>query len=429
MAVWVMAANSLNFADQGKLLVDELRMYRDIDTQFALTPTVRLIPPPVSAATLNARVGVTIRNHADRVALDAAAEAGVGYVRVDLVWESVERNGVLDFSSYENALAAAEARGLGMLFILDYGHPDYNVLMPSGRAAFARFAEAAARKFAGKSVRFEVWNEPDHPSFWPGSPDANSYMALFREAVLGLRRGDPTVIVSTGGLASFNFEYLNAMLSAGIENADAIALHSYRTSNPETLVESLATANWLVNHRIQKTVPIWITEAGYSDVQIPGSASDETLLQLQAMLLSRQALTYWALDMPTGVWFSMTDKDEADQQRGHNYGLLRADYTPKPAFYAMRTFHELLSRTTFSGFVRDTPAGLHVMQFESEDERIFAVWHDPTVGACSVRVPSNTFVEAVDYLGGAVFSDASDAGELIFRIEESKGPIYLRFRK
>ena len=429
-AVWILAVNNLSFADQGKLLIDELRMYRSADADYALAPLNTVVSPPAaSASSLNGRIGVNIRNYSDASALDAAVEAGVGFVRVDLFWESVERNGVLDFTAYESALSMAEVRGLGTLFIVDYGHPDYDVLSPAGRAAFARFAEGAARKFAGRNVRFEVWNEPDHPGFWPEAPNATNYMTLFRETMSGLRRGDPAAKVGTGGLASFNFSYLDGMLLAGAGGADAIGMHAYRSSDPETLVESLAITNWLTNKRIQRSLPIWITEAGYSNLQIPGHAGEDEFLRTQAMLLSRQMLTYWALDVPVGVWFSLTDKGEDQFQRDHNFGLLRLDYSRKPTFFAARTFHEVLSSATFSGFVKDVPAGLHVMQFDTADERIFVAWHEPVLGSSSLSIPTDSFIDAVDFLGEAVFSESASGGRMVFRLQESDGPTYLRFRK
>jgi len=429
-SVWILSVNNLSFAENGTLLVDDLKIYRSGDADYLITPLNTAVSSPASSATsLNGRIGVNIRNYSDVTALDAAAELGVGFVRVDLFWEAVERNGVLDFSSYEDAFAQAEARGLGTLFILDYGHPDYDVLTPSGRAAFARFAETAARKFAGRNVRFEVWNEPDHPGFWPEAPNSANYMTLFREAVSGLLRGDPSAVVSTGGLASFNYGYLDGMLVAGVGDADAIGMHAYRSSDPETLAESLVITNWLVNKRLQRTLPIWITEAGYSNDQIPGAAGDDQFLRTQAVLLSRQMLTYWALNVSVGVWFNLTDRGEDQFQRDHNFGLLRLDYSPKPTFFAMRTFHEMLAEASFSGFVKDVPAGLHVMQFDTSEERIFVAWHEPTLGSTYVSIPTDSFIDAVDFLGEGVFSESSSGGRMVFRLQESDGPTFLRFRK
>jgi len=45
--------------------------------------------------------------------LDRAQAAGLGWVRIDFVWAYVEpRQGVFDWSIYDNIAAAAQARGL-----------------------------------------------------------------------------------------------------------------------------------------------------------------------------------------------------------------------------------------------------------------------------------------------------------------------------
>jgi len=58
-------------------------------------------------------------------ALVRLANAGVGFVRNDLTWDSVEKEaGVYDFvgSRYDEPVDCCESLGLRILFILDYGN-------------------------------------------------------------------------------------------------------------------------------------------------------------------------------------------------------------------------------------------------------------------------------------------------------------------
>ncbi len=52
-----------------------------------------------------------------------------------------------------------------IVFILDYGNDLYGGgnahHFDAGRAAFARFAAAAARHYRGKGIIWEIWNEPN----------------------------------------------------------------------------------------------------------------------------------------------------------------------------------------------------------------------------------------------------------------------------
>ena len=93
-------------------------------------------------------------------------KAGFGWVRADMNWESVERQpGVYDFSAYDRLIEATQDAGLRVLFILDYSNPYYDKdtapISRQARTAFARFAAAAAGRYAGKNVVWEIYNEPN----------------------------------------------------------------------------------------------------------------------------------------------------------------------------------------------------------------------------------------------------------------------------
>ena len=125
-------------------------------------------------------IGVNIHRFRDNAPLDLAREAGFRFARADLLWERVERDGTYRFRTYDALMNALEARGMGALLILDYGHPDHGGKVPRTAediAAFGRFAEAAARRFKGRDVRYEIWNEPNIVQFWPPGPNAREYAA------------------------------------------------------------------------------------------------------------------------------------------------------------------------------------------------------------------------------------------------------------
>src|SRR3990170_1242205 len=58
--------------------------------------------------------------------LGMIAAAGFLFVRMDFVWEAIERRkGEYDWSAYEELTRNLEKRGLHALYILDYSHPLY----------------------------------------------------------------------------------------------------------------------------------------------------------------------------------------------------------------------------------------------------------------------------------------------------------------
>ena len=85
--------------------------------------------------------------------------------------------------------------GVRPMFILDYGNRLYDhgqlPRSDSARAAFARFASAAARHFRGQGVIWEIWNEPNIEQFWKPEPDAQAYALLALETARAVRAADP----------------------------------------------------------------------------------------------------------------------------------------------------------------------------------------------------------------------------------------------
>src|SRR5260221_10746616 len=111
------------------------------------------------------------------------AAAGFRWVRMDFVWAETEKaRGRYDFSAYDRLLESLRPYDIGALLILDYANPLYDGGAPprteEARRAFADWAAAAARHFAGRPVIWEVYNEPNNKMFWRPQPDVNEYVAL-----------------------------------------------------------------------------------------------------------------------------------------------------------------------------------------------------------------------------------------------------------
>src|SRR5437016_2614736 len=91
------------------------------------------------------------------------ADAGFRWVRMDFVWADTERApGRYDFSAYDRLMQSLDQFRLHALFILDYRNVLYDNGAPprSERAiqAFATWAVAAAKHFAGRGIIWETYN-------------------------------------------------------------------------------------------------------------------------------------------------------------------------------------------------------------------------------------------------------------------------------
>ena len=312
VSVGIVANNLTGMAGTGEIRVDDITAVANLNAQFTLIPTTSpVIAAPASMQNLPARIGIAHRVDTNTVPLDQAKAAGAKLIRTELVLETVETASGYNFQKHDDVLAALEARGMGALFILRqyYTSPRYNLATNAGITSFGYFAEAAARRYAGRNVRYEIWNEPDEAGFWGGTPSATEYAAVSSATIAAIRRGDPAAKVSTGGISMYQYQYISDVLNAGgASTADAIGLHGYREARePESVAETFQVSRKIIRAALGDDRPIWMTEWGYANPEIPGDARTAQFRNRQANLLSRQVLSQCALDAPIAVWYNMVD--------------------------------------------------------------------------------------------------------------------------
>jgi hypothetical protein len=111
--------------------------------------------------------------------LDKLAASGVGWVRIDMGWASLQprRNDRADWyvDRMDFLVDAARARDLKVLATL-WWTPQWanggrgRGVPPRENSDFARIASWAADHFRGRVSAWEIWNEPNHPAFFSSSP-------------------------------------------------------------------------------------------------------------------------------------------------------------------------------------------------------------------------------------------------------------------
>ena len=196
--------------------------------------------------------------------------------------------GVYDFSAYDSLLAGLTARHIKPLFILDYGNDLYEKGSPrthEARAAFARFAAASARHFRGKTILWELWNEPNG-GFWQPKADVAEYGALALATARAIKAADPDATVIAPGTSGIPLDFLEALFKQGLLNdIEAVSVHPYRSGNPETAAKDYQALRLLIHRYAPKSkdIPLVSSEWGYTTVDISE--------QQQAQFLARQWLT------------------------------------------------------------------------------------------------------------------------------------------
>jgi len=331
---------------------------------------------------------------------------------------------------------ALETRSMGALLILDYGHPDHGGSAPRTAediAAFGRFAEAAARHFKGRDVRYEIWNEPDIVQFWPPKPNAQEYAALLREAVSAIHRADPAAKVVSGGVSRLDLKFLRRAIDPDLAaNLSAIGVHPYPKAGPETIVPELENLREWARQSFEGRLEIWDTEWGYSSTnaieRAPGNGhSDERRLR-QARLAVREILTVWSAGFPLGVWYDLQDDGADAEDPEQNYGLLDASGAEKPAIQAVRTVMTAVRGRRYGGMIQHAPSGMHAMRFDGQADVLFVVWNDKAGTRRMIQYTKDNLASVTRWMGNTVEPKTPSSGETQMEIDEASGPVFLLWR-
>ncbi|MBU0553970.1 cellulase family glycosylhydrolase [Myxococcota bacterium] len=233
--------------------------------------------------------------------LDALADLGVAWVRVDANWFSMEPSqGRYDWGEMDRIVDGAQARGLEVFMTLAYtpawaseGNDDEHPHNDVPRAGlYEAFVRAAVEHYQGRVRHFGIWNEPNLEQFWAGS------RALYIERIL--RPGSAAVRAACGDCLVLGPDvasvsgwqgYLEAVTREAGDALDIVAHHTY--AKPP----SVRGGQWLcddLRHALDigddllcfykpglRQVldnagwhgPVWLTETGYRTT--PWDSADE----------------------------------------------------------------------------------------------------------------------------------------------------------
>lgn len=413
----------------GTMEVDNVQLLQTASTRFDLQVNAPL-SSKVFPSSYVGRIGVAMRTYTT-AALDKMVAAGIKLIRKDLCWACVEVGGKLSFSRYDTMMADLAARGISILWILDYGHPDHGGATPrtdADRTAYAAYAKAAALKYkTSKVTGYEIWNEPNLPAYWP-NPNAAAYAQLFGQAQYAIRTADPSANVVTGGISADDYSYLYKLIaSRQVFGATAIGVHGYRKTAPETFGADLQPLLKVLRTGGMGS-GVWDTEWGYSaygdiDAKVYGTAADPRALRRQGVLVLRKVLTNIALNVPVSVLYNMLDSGTNATDREQNFGLLKADGSDKPAILGLRQLYAAQTNRILKGVLPEVPPNLHVLRWDGNVDQAFTIWTDRDGGSYTVTLPAKT--SSVKLWDGTTVTPTVVGGQKQITVTEASGPVFV----
>jgi hypothetical protein len=277
------------------------------------------------------------------------------WVRFQVLWENIQADGpdTYDWNAYDQTFAQLRESGIKPIGVLN-GAPGWARVPgcrsggcpPADPASFARFAAAAAERYQGQVVAWEVWNEPNLNTAWAPSPDPLAYQRLLAGAYPAIKTADPAATVVSAGLSPAGYEegvsfdpvsYLDAFYRAGAAGTfDALGWHPYLypeemgrfelDSAWSQMADTPVSARSLMVENGDGDKKIWATEFGVSTS--PASYTEET----QARTLAHAVQLWRTYDFAGPfIVFNYRDKAENPADRQGYYGIVHPDDSPKPA--------------------------------------------------------------------------------------------------
>lgn len=294
--------------------------------------------------------GVNIHFRGDPQDLDLIAEAGFKFIRMDLTWEAIEKTkGVYEFekTGYDDLTNGCSRRGIRILYILDYSNRLYeserSVRTEEGRRAFAAFAEAAAKRYSGKGILWEIWNESNIKIFWKPEPNVDDYCKLVKATAPGIKKADRTGLVVAPATSTIPFRWLEDCFKRGmLDWIDVLSVHPYRPQSPETVIKDYKKLRELIQQYAPegKKMPIISGEWGYSNINWDKKRLSN---EKQAQYLAREFLINLYQEIPVSIWYDWKNDGTNPDEREHHFGTVMHDLKPKTAYLTAKVLSSALA--------------------------------------------------------------------------------------
>lgn len=314
-----------------------------------------------------------LNGHTNRDHFAFFRKIGCTIWRLDIPWRDIESSaGQWRWTLYDRVTDESRKHGMHLLAVL--GKNPRHLKLPEGqgtdRKRFLDYVERTVLRYRDRIRFWDLWNEPQYS--WNGSKE--EFGTVMNDAYKVIKRLQPdSVVVFNGhpfeeelrGYTLENLKHLNGELPF-----DVIGMHPYnRPKSPDSNHFLRHMRN--IGNSMKKFAPgkkLWISELGW-----PTSTDALGVTELeQAAYLQRAALMGLAAGAEKFIWyqpFSGHDLKYSEAQ----YGITRADRTPKISLAAYAWITRALDGLNYAGEVRIGSA-VRCLRFAGKDRELLVLW-------------------------------------------------------
>jgi hypothetical protein len=326
---------------------------------------------------------------------------GVSWLRGFYEWQTLQpKQGFWNWAPTDRLVNNAVANGIRLTFPLAYFAPWASAdggtrRFPIKDMQFWRdYVSGLVSRYHENIKYWEVWNEFNGSFAQDGTPEI--YASLVREASIAAKKIDPGAKIGMS-VANFDVSFLSAAIKAGAaDHFDYICVHPYeklgaleKNGEADFLAMAATLRQMLAANNQPVDTPLWITEIGAQAPVNPDQQGDRR----QAALLVKAYVLSIASGFQRIFWFEARGPSYGNQM---DHGLIRADFTLRPSYQALKTMTELLGpEPTSIGWV-NLADGAYAFLFKGSGRNVLAAW---ARGAQRIKVKFDADVELFDLAG------------------------------
>lgn len=308
--------------------------------------------------------------------LKMAKEAGIGWIKAQFSWESIEpRKGEFrdskyrtsTWANYDRIVELADRYGMKVIARVDrppaWSRQDNSSAggAPDNYEDFGDFVATVVERYKGKIQYYQIWNEPNLGSEWGKGADPKAYVRLLRIAYQRAKQADPSAVILSAPLAQTlergprnldELDYLQEMYEAGARDYfDILFANAYGFDRPPTDPPDPGVLDFgrlfLLRQVMERNgdagKPVWINEFGWnaSPEDFPAkkllwrrvSEQQQARYTVQGIELARRLPWVGVVN----IWFfrqegRLNPKTDSD----YYFRMVDVDFTPRLVYQSVK---------------------------------------------------------------------------------------------
>ncbi len=343
-----------------------------------------------------------------------ATLAGVNWIRDRLRWREIQpqENIFAEQTTYDSSADIQHRFGLKTLQVF-HDTPPWAVGENASRGRFSndlrhvyRFCKTMAKRFQGRVQAWEPWNEANVDDF--GGHTVDEMCSYQKAAYLGFKAGDPNVTVGWNAYAAVPTELhtQGVLHNESWPYFDTYNIHTYDWPHSYKTL-------WKPALEAACGRSLWITESDRG-IQYQENSPTYDLSKKDEILKAEFMAQSYASSLFSGAnrHFHFILGHYTESRNNVQFGLLRHDLTPRPAYVALAALGRFLAGGQCLGrFNVEKNPNAHFYAFKAEPDGetkdVIVAWAEKQVdwsnrGKLSIDwpVPKELKIEQIyDYLG------------------------------